>query len=399
MSTYHTTILDPTTYVAGQRVTWVLPPIDTVSNIRLGGLAAIIGGNIVVNTASGMLGAIDRLVLRVNGQTVQQINTFSTWAAYILAVGTADAGDSVLDQTTMSTQRFVPFYQNEIAAGPTATDPMRTIVCSNQATLATVNATDTHYQLASFVPFLATAGILQCSQYTVELELLFKSSFQNLLPQAANFAGLTFNQPYLVIDQLFDNIKIPPPAFDFIQIASDSVVIPTVTAGTAQAVALQSRGFVGRMVQDIVFCKTPGAYAITDEYSAAYDGSYAQYLEKMRLWVDGQAMTSFATNSALLESYCPPHRAAVVHQRPLMELYDFMADTNTGQTLGARSYPCITINRPIIENLQIDYERTGYGGTGTGQYLYGTRPINLIMFARCVAKFSFDRATNAVVLQ
>jgi hypothetical protein len=149
------------------------------------------------------------------------------------------------------------------------------------------------------------------------------------------------------------------------------------------------------MVQDIVFCKTPTAFTAAQEYTGGYDASYAQTLERMRLWVDGQPMTSFATNSALLQSYCPPMRAGIIHQHPLMESFALMADLNTQYTLGARSYPCITIGRPVLQNLQIDYQRTGYDVT----YPYGIDAINMVMFARCVTTFSFDKSTNSVVLQ
>lgn len=383
---YQTVVLDPTTHVAKQRTTFILPPSDCLSNLRLGGLGVFIGADGLINTSSGMGACIDTMTLRINGTTVQELRNASKWIAFANAVGTADAGASVLETTSISQQRFIPYTKDKDAAA--AAIDQSTAVCSF-ANVAGVDATrlqESYIQLAPLMPFLKAVGVLQCSQYKVEIEILYQANLQNLLPFSAAPGGCTLTAPYLILDQLRMNLDTAPPSIEYTNVLTDTVVIPAVADGAAQAVTLQSAGFVGRLVQDIIFCKTRAAYAVADGFSGVFDGSFAQSNELMRVWVDGQQMTAIATNAALLQSYAPSHRAPLILTRPLMEQYTYQADANTAQQLGARSYPTVLVQRVIELNLQIDYSRTGY--EAGADYPPGIGAINLVMFARCTSTFA-----------
>lgn len=391
-----TTILDPTTHVAKQRTTFMLKGFDCLGNLRLGGLGAYIGTDGSLNSASGMAACIDSITLRLNGTTVQEVRNASVWAAFVSAAGTADSGDSVMEPTTLSNQRFVPYTRDNDG---TAAIPMQTIVCSyrNVAGIDLAGVQESYMDLQPLVPFLQSVGVLQCSIYSVELEILYKSDLQNLLPFQALPNTVNLTAPYLIVEQFVtvaSDVDTEPKPFDYIQVLTDSVQVPATTDGTVQSVSLQSRGFVGRAVQDIIFCKTAGVYQLTDLYSGVYDASYAQSLESLRLWVDGQQMTGIIANPALLQSYAPEHRACLVHTRPIMEAYELQADVNTQFTLSARSYFCVPVDRAIEQNVQIDYQRTGYATN----FAYGVAPINMVMFARVLSSFKYDKKTGAVVI-
>ncbi len=392
-----TTILDPTTHVAKQRTTFMLKGFDCLGNLRLGGLGAYIGTDGALNSASGMAACIDSITLRLNGSTVQEIRNASVWAAFVSAAGTADSGDSVMEPTTLSNQRFVPYTRDR--DGNNAPIPMQTIVCSyqNVAGVNLAGVQESYLDLQPLVPFLQSVSVLQCSIYSVELEILYKSDLQNLLPFQALPNAVNLTAPYLMVEQFVtvaSDVATDPQPFDYIQVLTDSVQVPATTDGTVQSISLQSRGFVGRAVQDIIFCKTTGVYQLADEFTGVYDASYAQSLESLRLWVDGQQMTSIIANPALLQSYAPEHRACLVHTRPVMQSFALQADLNTQYTLSARSYLCVPVGRAIEQNVQIDYQRTGFDT----DYPYGIAPINMVMFARVVSSFKYDKKTGAVVV-
>lgn len=390
-----TNVLDPSTHVPLQRTTFVLPSADVLSSLRLGGLAAYIGAAGQLNSSSGIGGCIDSITLRVQGATVQELRNASAYIAMINALGTADDGCSTAEALNMSNQRFVPYTLDKTLPGPAAA-PQTTVVCSyaNVAGANLAGAQETLIDLRKLIPFLQSTPVLQCSQYRVELEILYQSSLANLFVASAAPAGGSLTTPYLIVDQLRQNLDVKPMSFPYVQVVSDMVVVPAVAAGAAQSVSLQSRGFVGRTVQGITFCKTTPA--VTADFTGGLDASYAQSLETMRVWIDGQQMTSINSNPALMQSYTAPHRAPLVCVRPLMEQWESQVDLNTSGLLGSRSYMAVIVNRPIEQNLQIDYSRTGYNPGA--QYAVGEAAINMVMFARCLSTFKWDPKAQSVVV-
>ena len=391
---FRTQILDPTTHAPKLRTTFMLPPMDCVANLRLGGLAAILAGNQIINTASGIGGCVDTITLRINGATVTELRNASRWIAYVNHVGQAEVGASVLENTQISNERFIPFTRDKAAGG--AAVAQSTVVCSysNLAGVDAAGAQESYLQLAAYMPFLASIGVLQCSKYQVELEILYQSSFQNLLPLEGAPANVVLTQPYLILDQLTTNLPMEPKSFEYTNILNDVLVVPAVGNGVTQDVSLQSRGFVGRLVQDIIFVKSTTAYNIADNNTGALDSSCAQSQEQMRVWVDSIPMTTIASNPQLLQSYAPPHRAPLITQRVTMSQYLSQADTNTLRLLGTRSYGLVPINRSINETLQIDYHRVGFNTN----YVMGTRQINLTMFGRVTSQFKYDTKTQSVMV-
>lgn len=392
-----TLVLDPTTHVTKQRTTFVLPSQDTLSTLRLGGLAAYIGADGLLNTSSGIGACIDSITLRVQGATVQELRNASAYIAMVNTLGSADDGCSTAEALNMSNQRFVPYTLDQTVPGP-AVVAQTSVVCSyaNVAGIDLAGAQETLIDLRKLMPFLQSVPVLQCSQYRVELEILYQSNLANLFVASAAPAGGFLTPPYLIVDQLKANLDLKPTSFPYVQVLTDMVVVPNVVAGAAQSVSLQSRGFVGRTVQGITFCKTPSTISTTNGLTGGYDASYAQSLETVRLWVDGQQMTSINSNPALMQSYTTPHRAPLVCQRPLMERWASQVDSNTSGLLGSRSYLAAIVNRRIEQSLQIDYSRTGYNPGG--EYAVGEYQINLIMFARCLSSFTWDPKTQAVVV-
>jgi len=402
-----TVVIDPSTHVPRQRTTFALPANDYLGTFRLGGLGAY-GAVSALNSSSGLAGCIDSITLNIAGATVNELRNASVYMAWLAAQGSADAGDSVGEKTSLSNQRFVPYTAQPV--GPVAAES--TVVCSRQLTgsLNLAGVVESYFQLWKALPFLEAIGVLQASKMQVTIEILYQQSLQNLLPLSDNVAqaATVITAPYLICEQLLQPLTTMPPRVPFMQLVNDMVTIPAFSTaadpnGTAQQTSVQSRGFIGRQVQDVLVCKCQPTWTAAEQYTGGADASYAQDQETIRLWADGQQMTSINTNSALLGSYCEPHRAPLILQRPIMYAQlGQMGDDNTNAQLGARSYELVPINKKVEQNIQIDYSRTAYspGWTNAGNlgfYPAGVRAINLQLYARCLRVFAFDAKTGAVV--